>query len=107
MESFNKGKVDNKSIINSTSAFCDICLHRCSLGHSIAIMLSILHDFREVNEDDDERVLRKEIKKCTKSFGKCTVKQTATLRAWSEKNDLPVDKYCKQVELELAENDED
>ena len=57
--------------------------------------------------DDDEHVLSKAIKKCTKSFGKCTVEQTVTLRAWSEKNDLPVDKFRKQVEMELEDNEED
>ena len=46
----------------------------------------------------------KAIQKCTKSFGKCSVEQTATLRAWSDKNNLPVDKYRKQVMRELQED---
>ena len=49
----------------------------------------------------------KRITKCTKSFGKCTVEQTATLRAWSDKNNLPVDKYRDQVQMELDEDSED
>ena len=43
------------------------------------------------------------IDKSAKSFGKCSVEQTATLRAWSEKNGLDVDKYREQVEKELDE----
>ena len=47
----------------------------------------------------------KAIKKCTKSFGKCSIKQTATLWAWSDKNNLQVDKYWKQVISELEDSD--
>ena len=50
-------------------------------------------------------MVRKEIKKCTKTLGKCGVEQTATLMAWSEKNGLDVDKYRIQVLKELEDND--
>ena len=46
------------------------------------------------------------IKKCTKKFGKCSVEQTATLRAWSAKNKLNVDKYREEVVKELNEEDD-
>ena len=49
----------------------------------------------------------KAIQKCTKSIGKCSVEQTATLMAWSEKNELPVDKYRKKVLLDLQKEDSD
>ena len=45
------------------------------------------------------------INKSAKAFGKCSLEQTATLRAWSEKNNLPVDKHRKQLEMELDEDD--
>ena len=48
----------------------------------------------------------KAIKKCTKSLGKCSVEQTATLMAWSDKNGLSVDKYRSQVIQELEESDD-
>ena len=56
---------------------------------------------------DREKVVIKHIKKCTKSLGKCSVEQTATLRAWSFKNDLDVDPYRTQVVQELQDDDEE
>ena len=42
--------------------------------------------FKSLEElEADQRKVMKQITKCTKSFGKCTLEQTATLRAWSEK----------------------
>ena len=55
----------------------------------------------------DQHKVMKQITKCTKSFGKCTLEQTATLRAWSEKNHLPVDKHRIQVQKELDEDEDD
>ena len=47
----------------------------------------------------------KAIKKCTKTIGKASVEQTATLMAWSDKNDLHVDKYRKKVLEDLDKDD--
>ena len=49
----------------------------------------------------------KAIKKCTKTLGKCGVEQTATLMAWSEKNNLDVDKYRNKVLEDLDKDDSD
>ena len=46
------------------------------------------------------------ISKCTKALGKCSVEQTATLRAWSDKKGLSVDKHRVQVEKELDEDED-
>ena len=62
---------------------------------------------REGSNIDDEKVVMKAIKKCTKSLGKCSVEQIATLMAWSEKNDLHVDKYRKKVLQDLEKEDSD
>ena len=50
---------------------------------------------------DEQSVVLKELQKCTKSLGKCSVEQTATLMAWSDKNGLDVDKYRDRVIKEL------
>ena len=50
-----------------------------------------------------EAKVLKQIEKSSKSFGKCSVEQTATLRAWSEKNGLPVDRHRDQVMKELED----
>ena len=55
----------------------------------------------------EEAKLMKKISKCAKSFGKCTVEQTATLMAWSEKNGLPVDKFRNVVQKQLEESSEE
>ena len=52
-------------------------------------------------------MVRKAIKKCMKSFDKCSVEQTATLRAWSTKNDLDVGKYHAQVIKELQDDQQE
>ena len=57
--------------------------------------------------NDEDEVVMKAIKKCTKSFGKCSVEQTVTLRAWSAKNNLPVEKYREEVMKELQEDSQD
>ena len=57
--------------------------------------------YREDDRRDEEAALMKKISKCAKSFGKCTVEQTATLMAWSEKNNLPIDKYRTKVQNQL------
>ena len=49
----------------------------------------------------------KAIKKCTKTLGKYGVEQTATLMAWSENNDLDVDKYHNKVQQDLDKDDSD
>ena len=65
------------------------------------------NSFRRIEEEVDEQsVVMKAITKCTKSLGKCSVEQTATLMAWSEKNNLPVDKYRNQVLKQLEAEDE-
>ena len=48
----------------------------------------------------------KVIQKCTKTLGKCSVEQTATLMAWSDKNGLNVDKYHSRVIQEVDETDD-
>ena len=55
---------------------------------------------------EEQSIVMKAIKKCTKSLGKCSVEQTATLMAWSEKNNLPVDKYRNKVLKQLEEEDD-
>ena len=56
---------------------------------------------------DEQSIVMKHIKKCTKSLGKCGIEQTATLMAWSEKNGLQVDKYRDKVRKQLADSEED
>ena len=51
----------------------------------------------------EEKDILDQIHKCTTSIKKSTVEQTATMRAWSAKNKLNVDKYRAQVENELNE----
>ena len=63
--------------------------------------------FRDAEKNDDEKVLMKAIKKCTKTLGKCGVEQTATLMAWSEKNNLDVDKYRNKVLEDLDKDNSD
>ena len=46
------------------------------------------------------------ISKCTKALDKCSVEQTATLRVWSEKKGLNVDKHRVQVEQTLDEDED-
>ena len=65
----------------------------------------ISYAYRDDEREDDERKLMKDITKCVKSFGKCTVEQTATLMAWSEKNELPIDKYRKKVQRDLDQDE--
>ena len=60
--------------------------------------------FRMEDKIDEESSVLKYIKKCTKSLGKCSVEQTATLMAWSEKNELQVDKYWKRVQKQLDDD---
>ena len=55
---------------------------------------------------EEQKLVMKAIKKCTKSLGKCSVEQTATLMAWSEKNELPVDKYRTKVMKQLEDDDD-
>ena len=43
-----------------------------------------------------------EIRKCTESVKKSSVEQTATMRAWSAVNKLPVDKFRQEIEDELS-----
>ena len=62
--------------------------------------------FRDDEKNDEDKVLMKAIKKCTKRLGKCGVEQTATLMAWSAKNNLDVDKYRKKV-LDDEKDDSD
>ena len=62
--------------------------------------------FRDEEIWAEEAALMKRINKCVKSFGKCTVEQTATLMAWSDKNNLPVDKYRERVQKQLDEDSE-
>ena len=62
---------------------------------------------REVDIEEEEKKVRKALKKCTKSLGKCSVEQTATLRAWSDKNKLDVARYRKQVQQELRDQYDD
>ena len=48
-----------------------------------------------------------EIRKTANLVKKGSIEQTATLRAWSEKNNLNIDKFRQQVEQEIeAENGE-
>ena len=68
--------------------------------------IAFYYIFRNDDLNDEEKKMMRAITKCTKSFGKCTVEQTATLRAWSNKNQLPVDKYRPQVISELEEQDD-
>ena len=72
----------------------------------IHFIISACQIYRDDDKDDEEVHLMKDIKTCAKSFGKCTVEQTATLRAWSEKNDLPVEKHRVQVMKELDDQDD-
>ena len=44
-----------------------------------------------------------EICQCAKLVKKSSVEHTATLRAWSVKNDLNIAKYREQVEKEINE----
>ena len=63
--------------------------------------------FRSDDKTDEDKVLMKAIKKCMKTLGKCGVEQTATLMAWSEKNQLDVDKYRNKVIQDLEKEDSD
>ena len=62
--------------------------------------------FRNDDRDAKDAKLMKLIKKSTKSFGKCSVEQTATLMAWSEKNGLDVAKFRTKVMKELEDNED-
>ena len=53
----------------------------------------------------DDEILA-EIRKCTKSVCKSSVEEAATMRAWSAKNDLDMDKYRQQVQQELDETND-
>ena len=67
--------------------------------------LFVLLFFRQTDDlQVQEAKLMKKLEKYSKSMGKCGVEQTATLRAWSAKNNLPVDDYRTQVEKELEES---
>ena len=60
--------------------------------------------FRKDASNKEDAILN-DIRDATKSIKKSSVEQTACLRAWSDKNELDVDKYRKQVEKEL-DNDQ-
>ena len=73
----------------------------------ISVALLLLYSFHsDKDKEDEEALVMKQIQKCTKSFGKCSVEQTATLMAWSAKNGLDVDKYRSQVIKELEDSDD-
>ena len=55
----------------------------------------------EYRKKKEEKELFDEIRRCTQSVKKSSVEQTATMRAWSEKNQLNVEKFRDQVEKEL------
>ena len=70
------------------------------------ILRTCVYIYSDEDKEDEDAVIMKAIKKCTKSMGKCSVEQTATLMAWSDKNGLDVVKYRNQVIQELEENDD-
>ena len=79
-----------------------ICFHAFS---AISVVI-YLWNSSDDDKEDEEAIVMKAIKKCTKSMGKCSVEQTATLMAWSEKNGLDVEKYHKRVIDQLEEADD-
>ena len=67
------------------------------------ILYYLLYFIRALNE---EKSILEEIRKCTKSIRKSSVEHTATMMAWSDKNQLNVDKYREKVNKDLDGNDD-